>query len=179
MHVTSAPQSVSHLVSFAAKQGLLNPKTKQSLDASKNQTTNSSSINNELFAKNAKKIKVTNDDLEAKFLRGDRFKGRSVSFEEKNNYEPNVQLAYYDDFGREVKDKEAFKLMSHKFHGRWPGKRKEEKKIRKIEGQHLTNYSTLQDTPLHTVEKMRKKQKSDQSAFILLSKNNKIAKNPE
>lgn len=43
-----------------------------------------------------------------------------------------VQLTWYDDEGNELEAKEAFKNMSHKFHGKAPGKNKEERRLKKL-----------------------------------------------
>ncbi|MCJ1354959.1 MAG: hypothetical protein MMC33_004949 [Icmadophila ericetorum] len=48
-------------------------------------------------------------------------------------YKPDVQLKYVDDFGREMGQKEAFKHLSHQFHGKGSGKLKTEKYLKKIE----------------------------------------------
>ncbi|KAF8477305.1 SART-1 protein [Kalaharituber pfeilii] len=49
------------------------------------------------------------------------------------DYKPNVQLSYKDEFGREMTQKEAFKYLSHQFHGKGSGKAKTEKRLKKIE----------------------------------------------
>ncbi|KAF4552769.1 U4/U6.U5 tri-snRNP-associated protein snu66-like protein [Elsinoe fawcettii] len=49
------------------------------------------------------------------------------------NYKPEVKLEYHDEFGREMNAKEAFKHMSHQFHGKGSGKGKQEKRLKKIE----------------------------------------------
>lgn len=48
-------------------------------------------------------------------------------------YKPNVQLKYIDEFGRSMNQKEAFKELSHQFHGKGSGKQKLEKHLKKIE----------------------------------------------
>lgn len=48
-------------------------------------------------------------------------------------YKPDVQLKYVDDFGRSMNKKEAFKHLSHQFHGKGSGKQKTEKHLKKIE----------------------------------------------
>lgn len=52
---------------------------------------------------------------------------------EKNvsSYNPNVSLTYRDDSGNKLNPKEAFKHLSHKFHGNESGKAKIEKKLSK------------------------------------------------
>lgn len=54
-------------------------------------------------------------------------------FKEKDNYKPNVKLEYIDDSGRLLNEKEAFRYLSHKFHGKGPGKNKIEKRLKKSE----------------------------------------------
>ncbi|KAL8783465.1 MAG: hypothetical protein Q9213_004602 [Squamulea squamosa] len=48
-------------------------------------------------------------------------------------YKPNVELKYTDEFGRSMNQKEAFKHLSHQFHGKGSGKQKTEKHLKKIE----------------------------------------------
>lgn len=48
-------------------------------------------------------------------------------------YKPNVELKYIDEHGRSMGAKEAFKHLSHQFHGKGSGKQKTEKMLKKIE----------------------------------------------
>lgn len=48
-------------------------------------------------------------------------------------YKPNVELKYNDEYGRAMNAKEAFKHLSHKFHGKGSGKNKTEKHLKRIE----------------------------------------------
>ncbi|KJY00948.1 DNA binding protein SART-1 [Zymoseptoria brevis] len=48
-------------------------------------------------------------------------------------YRPDVQLRYNDEYGRSMNQKEAFKHLSHAFHGKGSGKQKTEKRLKKIE----------------------------------------------
>lgn len=69
-----------------------------------------------------------------KFQRRDRFQHGPISdFKERDNYRPNVKLEYIDDSGRLLNEKEAFRYLSHKFHGKGPGKNKIEKRLKKNE----------------------------------------------
>lgn len=49
------------------------------------------------------------------------------------DYTPVVDLKYHDESGRELNQKEAFRQLSHKFHGMKSGKGKREKQMRKQE----------------------------------------------
>lgn len=69
-----------------------------------------------------------------KFNRRDRYhNGPTNEFKEKDNYKPNVKLEYIDDSGRLLNEKEAFRYLSHKFHGKGPSKNKIEKRLKKNE----------------------------------------------
>lgn len=48
-------------------------------------------------------------------------------------YQPNVELRYHDEFGRSLDQKEAFKHLSHQFHGKGSGKGKTDKRLKKID----------------------------------------------
>ncbi|KAF8420083.1 SART-1 protein [Tirmania nivea] len=48
-------------------------------------------------------------------------------------YKPAVKLEYKDEFGREMSAKEAFKYLSHQFHGKGSGKAKTEKRLKRID----------------------------------------------
>ncbi|KAK5116101.1 hypothetical protein LTR85_009383 [Meristemomyces frigidus] len=54
-------------------------------------------------------------------------------------YRPDVKLQYHDEFGREMDRKEAFKHLSHMFHGKGSGKQKTEKRLKKIEDERREN----------------------------------------
>lgn len=48
-------------------------------------------------------------------------------------YQPDVQVTYTDETGREMDQKESFKYMSHQFHGKGSGKMKTEKHMKKVQ----------------------------------------------
>lgn len=49
------------------------------------------------------------------------------------HYRPDVRLKYTDEFGRDMNAREAFKHLSHVFHGKGSGKQKVEKMLKKVE----------------------------------------------
>lgn len=69
-------------------------------------------------------------------------------------YQPDIQLRYVDEFGRHLNKKEAFKQLSHQFHGKGSGKMKTEKRLKKIdEEKKRESMSTLdssQNTGMNT-----------------------------
>lgn len=61
------------------------------------------------------------------------FKLSSIRANLLKKYKFNVELKYVDDQGRHLNQKEAFKELSHQFHGKTSGKGKTDKKLSKIE----------------------------------------------
>lgn len=61
------------------------------------------------------------------------FKLSSIRANLLKKYKFNVELKYVDEMGRHLNQKEAFKELSHQFHGKTSGKGKTDKKLSKIE----------------------------------------------
>ncbi|CEI69824.1 hypothetical protein FVEN_g7310 [Fusarium venenatum] len=60
-------------------------------------------------------------------------------------YKPKVDLKYADDEGRALDTKEAFKHLSHQFHGKGSGKGKTEKRLKKIEDEKRRESQSMFD----------------------------------
>lgn len=69
--------------------------------------------------------------------------------------------------------KEAFRELSHKFHGKGPGKTKQEKRQRKYQDELKTKRMKSSDTPLMSAEKMREAQARSKTPYLVLSGNAK------
>ena len=65
-------------------------------------------------------------------------------------YKPDVQLKYVDEFGRVMNQKEAFKHLSHQFHGKGSGKMKTEKRLKKMEEADKREAMSTLDSSQHT-----------------------------
>jgi U4/U6.U5 tri-snRNP-associated protein 1 len=65
----------------------------------------------------------------------DQQESRQLAEHFNKEYKPNVELKYIDEYGRRMTQKEAFKHMSHQFHGKGSGKQKTEKLLKKIENE--------------------------------------------
>ncbi|GCB23566.1 U4/U6.U5 tri-snRNP-associated protein snu66 [Aspergillus awamori] len=65
-------------------------------------------------------------------------------------YKPDVQLKYVDEHGRAMNQKEAFKHLSHQFHGKGSGKMKTEKRLKKIEEEKKREAMSALDSSQHT-----------------------------
>ncbi|KAG8160176.1 hypothetical protein KVR01_009712 [Diaporthe batatas] len=61
------------------------------------------------------------------------FKLSNIRAQLLKKHQFNVELKYVDDQGRHLNQKEAFKELSHQFHGKTSGKGKTDKKLSKIE----------------------------------------------
>ena len=94
------------------------------------------------------------------------------------DYNPDVSINYYDEYGRALNQKEAFKQLSHRFHGKGSGKNKIDKKLKKIDEELKRNKMTNIDTPLGTTDRMIEKTRELGSAHIVLSHGNKMAAPP-
>ncbi|PWN30464.1 hypothetical protein BDZ90DRAFT_257546 [Jaminaea rosea] len=49
------------------------------------------------------------------------------------DYKPDIDIKYHDEHGRVLNNHEAWKLLSHTFHGKMPGRAKQEKAKQRIE----------------------------------------------
>ncbi|CAF0842740.1 unnamed protein product [Brachionus calyciflorus] len=109
-------------------------------------------------------------DIDDKYNRNrDKFSGPLVDFEEKRGYKPDIKLDYFDEKGHAMNEKEAFRYLSHRFHGKGPGKKKTEKRLNKFKEAEAMNKMSSSDTPLHTVELLIEKQKRLQQPYVVLS----------
>ncbi|KAL8722434.1 MAG: hypothetical protein Q9181_007491, partial [Wetmoreana brouardii] len=63
----------------------------------------------------------------------DQAESRQMAEIFSKEYRPHVELKYVDEFGRSMNQKEAFKHLSHQFHGKGSGKQKTEKHLKRIE----------------------------------------------
>ncbi|KAI7867582.1 SART-1 protein [Spinellus fusiger] len=89
------------------------------------------------------------------------------------NYRPNVKLEYVDEHGRQMNTKEAFRFMSHKFHGKTSGKTKTEKRLQKVEEEMKLNMMSSTDTPLNLASALLEKQQRSGAAHVVLSIGNR------
>lgn len=89
------------------------------------------------------------------------------------NYKPEVNLEYTDDTGRVMKTAEAFRYMSHKFHGKTSGKTKTEKRMQKIEEERKLNMMSSTDTPHNLAGALLERQQRTGNAHVVLSVGNR------
>lgn len=95
--------------------------------------------------------------------------GPTRTFEDKRDYKPNIEISYPDAKGRLMGQKEAFRALSWKFHGKGPGKKQVEKHAAKLEKKDRLKQMNSSDTPLGTLNKQKKKQEQLQTPYLILS----------
>lgn len=88
---------------------------------------------------------------------------------ELKGYKPSFKLEYKDEHGRDVGQKEAFRAMSHAFHGKGSGHNKTEKRMKKIREQDKLKKMTSEDTPLNTASSLRKKLTKTGTTHVVMS----------
>ncbi|OJT11466.1 U4/U6.U5 tri-snRNP-associated protein 1 [Trametes pubescens] len=91
------------------------------------------------------------------------------------DYKPDVNIVYHDEFGRELTPKEAWKALSHKFHGKGSGKAKTEKRLKKIAEERKKEAMASGDTPLSMNQAFQKRQEKTGQAHFVLSVGNRGA----
>ncbi|KAF2689780.1 hypothetical protein K458DRAFT_132262 [Lentithecium fluviatile CBS 122367] len=62
----------------------------------------------------------------------DQVESRKLADIFNKEYKPNIELNYVDEHGRQLNEKEAFKMLSHQFHGKGSGNTKTKKHLDKI-----------------------------------------------
>ncbi|GMK59988.1 hypothetical protein CspeluHIS016_0902050 [Cutaneotrichosporon spelunceum] len=89
------------------------------------------------------------------------------------HYKPDVSIKYHDELGREMSVKEAWKSLSHKFHGKTSGRMKTEKRLRKIAEEQAAQRMAAGDTPLGMGDAFARRQAKTGEAHMVLSVGNK------
>ncbi|XP_010926911.1 SART-1 family protein DOT2 [Elaeis guineensis] len=86
-----------------------------------------------------------------------------------NEGQKEIRIERTDEFGRIMTPKEAFRMLSHKFHGKGPGKMKQEKRMKQYQEDLKTKQMKASDTPLLAMEKMREAQARLKTPYLVLS----------
>ncbi|KAK4796288.1 hypothetical protein SAY86_028614 [Trapa natans] len=80
-----------------------------------------------------------------------------------------IRIERRDEFGRVLTPKEAFRMLSHKFHGKGPGKKKQEKRIKQYQEELKLKQMKNADTPSLSAERMREAQAQMSTPYLVLS----------
>ena len=102
-----------------------------------------------------------------------QFEHAQKTLEAFKNYKPNVDITYQDEFGRTLTPKEAWKDLSHKFHGKGSGTGKRAKLLKKIAEEKKREAMASGDTPLSVNAAFQARQERMGSATMVLGVGNK------
>ncbi|RHN78037.1 putative SNU66/SART1 family protein [Medicago truncatula] len=80
-----------------------------------------------------------------------------------------IHIERKDEFGRTLTPKEAYRILSQKFHGVEPGKMKQEKRKKKFHEELKLKQMQNSDTPLLFTERMREVQACTKTPYVVLS----------
>lgn len=84
------------------------------------------------------------------------------------DYKPDFEIKYHDEFGRTLNNHEAWKRLSHIFHGKAPGKKKQEQRLQRIELEKKREKMLAGDTPTGMTKAFSERaEKSGQAHMIL------------
>jgi len=161
-------KGVGAMLRLAAEKGYLENKNRGNADGALKH----------LQSKHFSRVDQGRMDIEDKYIRklermGTTGGGPVRPFAEKADYKPSVEITYTDKRGRVIEEKEAFRELSHKFHGKGSGKKQIEKRYEKLKKKERMKQMNSFDTPLGTLQKQLKKQEQLQSPFIILSGSNR------
>ncbi|KAD3337475.1 hypothetical protein E3N88_32995 [Mikania micrantha] len=99
----------------------------------------------------------------------DKKKSKLVGIVNENDDKKEIRIERTDEYGRILTPKEAFRLISHKFHGKGPGKMKQEKRMRQYQEELKVKQMRNADTPSLSVERMREAQSKMMTPYLVLS----------
>ncbi|KAK1943795.1 U4/U6.U5 tri-snRNP-associated protein 1 [Phytophthora citrophthora] len=94
---------------------------------------------------------------------------RDRNFEDDLRVKNGVKLDYRDEFGRLLTKKEAFRMLSYKFHGHEPGKKKKEKRLRQLKEELEAQKMLSGEGSTKIMKVLEKKQKHSKEAHVVLS----------
>ncbi|KAL6564271.1 ESCRT II complex subunit Dot2 [Orobanche minor] len=99
----------------------------------------------------------------------DKKKSKFIGLVNENDDKKEIRIERTDEYGRTLTGHEAFRLFSHQFHGKGPGKMKQEKSMRQYHAELKVKQMRNADTPLMFVERMREAQAKMKTPYLVLS----------
>lgn len=119
--------------------------------------------------KKSKLVGIVDDDEPAQQVHQKKDRNRMNHLKEKIYEEKDIRIERTDEFGRLLTPKEAFRILSHKFHGKGPGKMKQEKRMKQFQEELKLKQMKSSDTPSQSVERMREAQAQLKTPYLVLS----------
>ena len=90
-----------------------------------------------------------------------------AAMERFKDYTPDVKLEYHDEFGRTLTQKEAWKRLSHVFHGNAPGHKAQEKRLRRIAEEQRRERMLAGDTSTLSQAFQARSERTGQAHMVL------------
>jgi len=136
------------------------------------------------FIPTFKRLKLKGLDMSAtesvmrtiwKFTDVDVGRWRSRIGEMTGDFCPEIQLTYTGTDGRPMTMSDAFRSMSHIFHGKKPGQKNTEKRLRHHQSERIRKTNVdITDTPLGTIDRMTEVMSVDAKPYIVMEGDNSI-----
>ncbi|RKP20264.1 SART-1-domain-containing protein, partial [Rozella allomycis CSF55] len=92
--------------------------------------------------------------------------------EKFKDYKPEIKLEYFDDFGRKLAPKDAFRQLCYQFHGHKPGKNKTDKILRKIKEEE--DLKMAMEKSLSANSALENARKAAGTSHVVLTSGNKV-----
>jgi len=83
----------------------------------------------------------------------------------------SFRLDYLDERGRPMTPKEAFRRLSYRFHGKAPGKNKDERRMKREEEELRRKMMSTTDTPLGTLSAIQRTQQQSKLPYVVMGGN--------
>lgn len=110
-----------------------------------------------------------------KFNDADVGKWRARIGEMTGDFCPEIQLTYTGTDGRPMTMSDAFRSMSHIFHGKKPGQKNTEKRLRHHQSERIRKTNVdITDTPLGTIDRMTEVMSVDAKPYIVMEGDNSV-----
>lgn len=81
----------------------------------------------------------------------------------------DIKIEHYDEHGNVITPKEAYKLLSHRFHGTIPSKGKKDKVLKRQAEQQRMDATALTDTPLGIMGALKERQRTTGTSHVVLA----------
>merc|ERR1719253_861069 len=98
-------------------------------------------------------------------------KGAGLHNYDDDEDKTSFSLQHYDEYGRKMTQKQAFRQLSWKFHGKGPSKKRREKRMLEVEKQMAEK---TKDRAMEYMDALQQAQQSTKSAHVVLSGANAI-----
>ena len=158
-----ASGSVASVVQFLKSQGTLEHVPKEQLEHEKTQLKYDAWLRERRRADRL----AESDDQDAREDDQSERREAQAALERFKDYKPDVKIEYHDEYGRTLSTKEAWKQLSHTFHGNAPGHKAQEKRLRRIAEEQRRERMLAGDTSAMTRAFQERSERTGQAHMVL------------